>query len=345
MRPENVFRGHSADDMRRHICLLSAALARCPDGQPTSSSLTDSDPRLRKKFNLLQHLATLLTIGTDRDKNAAAVNAVTGSIEPGRIVSVIATRNAHALPNATSDAEIVKLETGNGQDGMASELLTNWFESSGKVDIDQHLREVTAILSYILQRPAPDRPSLEGPFAAWITHRAFMKLAARIENAQQIWGTYPAELMRMWSAHDSSDKMPVYNVSFSNPPSALLVKRLPHYGIQPDDSEGSATSSSHPRFLGPAKAWLSVLVDVLDALQSILTPSGKRVDDSKLDDGKILTMVLELGVLSQMLNSTLLQELRESTFNHKLQMRYDEWQKAKHKTWSKLFGSMILIKI
>ncbi|KAI0372409.1 hypothetical protein BV20DRAFT_1119829 [Pilatotrama ljubarskyi] len=334
MRPENVFQGQSIDDVRRHICLLTVALARYQDGQPTPSSLLDNDPELRKRFTLLRHVSTLLTIGTDSDKNAASVNfAVTGSIETDRIVSIIATQNAPAVLEPTSDAVIVKLEIGNSQGGVLSGLLERWWESSGKTTFDQHLRDITAILSHILQLPAPDRFPLEGPLTYWVTRRAFMTLSARLENAKAIWGRLPAQLMQMWSdAHDDPDQG--YTVSFRDAASSPFAMRLARHGIQPDDSVGSASSSSHSRFSGSAKAWLSVIAAFLDKLQRILIPKGVRTA-VELEKQQTIDVSVALSFLDRILTSTLLEELTRSTFNQKLQDCYNECQKARREKWIK----------
>ncbi|KAI0356993.1 hypothetical protein OH77DRAFT_1588849 [Trametes cingulata] len=333
LRPENVFDGHSADDMRRQICLLTMALAHCPDGPPTSSTLYSSDLGLKKKFNRLCHVATLLTIGTDSDRTAASVNAVTGSVEPDRVVCLIATESGPAAldNNSTSDAEVVKLEVGENRDEIASDLLQNWFERSGKCKFDQHLREITSILSYILGRPAADRPPLLPNLTFWLTRRAFMKLSARLHNANAIWGMDLARLLRLWSDQKRPEEL--IRVSFSAH-TPLFTARLARYGIQPvkpDDSSANS-ESDHSAFSGTRKAWLSVIFSLLSVMQRILLPAGK-MRSAELNGKECLGASVLLDFLHWILTSTLIANLRGDPFNDKLQGYYNDCQKVKHKKW------------
>ncbi|KAI0356998.1 hypothetical protein OH77DRAFT_1477311 [Trametes cingulata] len=333
-KAENVFKGPSADDMRRQICLLTMALARCPDGPPTSSALLSSDLGLKKKLNLLRHVATLLTIGTDSDRTAATVNAaVTGSLEPDRVVCLIATESGPAAldNNSTSDAEVVKLEVGENRDEIASDLLENRFERSGKCKFDQHLREITAILSYILGRPAADRPPLLPKLTFWVTRRAFMKLSARLHNANAIWGKDLAQLLRLWSEQDHPDEPIIVSMRL---PSPIFSSVLADSGIQPAKPEDSThnSKSNHSEFSGTRKAWLSVMSSLLSVLQEILLPGG-RMRGAELDKVESITTSVAIRSLDQILTSNLATKLDGDRFNHKLQGYYNDRQKAKHRKW------------
>ncbi|KAI0357016.1 hypothetical protein OH77DRAFT_1423306 [Trametes cingulata] len=336
-KAENVFKGRTADDMRRQIGLLTVALARCPDGPPTSSALFSNDLGLKKKLNLLRHVATLLTIGTDSDRTAATVNAaVTGSLEPDRVVCLIATESGPAALNtdSTSDAEIVKLEVGENRDEIASDLLENWFERSGKCKFGQHLREITAILSYILGRPAADRLPLLPKLSLWITRRAFMKLSARLHNADAIWGKDLAKLMELWSAHHHSDESIIVSIRSPYP---RLSSVLAKHGIQPVKPDDSTTNSDHSAFSGTRKAWLSVIISLLSALQRILLPAGK-MRSAELSKVECTATSFAIRYLDEILTSNLITKLGGDQFNHELQGYYSNCQKIRHAKWGHLTG-------
>ncbi|KAI0633257.1 hypothetical protein C8Q77DRAFT_1113977 [Trametes polyzona] len=98
---DNVFGpGDTPRGLRRDIGFLTCALSKYKHGESVPAVVSKKDKLAMRKFTLLGHIATLLTIGRAGDRSAATVNAVAGSLEADYVNIVCAVNERPYIPKS-----------------------------------------------------------------------------------------------------------------------------------------------------------------------------------------------------------------------------------------------------
>ncbi|KAI8972227.1 hypothetical protein BD414DRAFT_469660 [Trametes punicea] len=311
----------SPDDLRRDIALLTVIAKQLKDGvtQPGDIKIARSDDKA--KFNILRHISTLLTTGHFRDRTAATVNAVTGLIEPGGVASLICAANERATSEGSPSRPAISSVAVDSEEGRR--LLESWptvKDPPSNGFFETHVEQIGSILSYMLGMPLEERVrirTLERDLRCFMIRRARWKLAARIENAERLWGGHPFAIMRKWYARQSSPFAEA-TVIFRDIDKDLaeLMARHNLFPLAPDQPKCYPLTSTNIGY------WLDALEDplrrILDALGDKKTPPSLR---------KTSAISLAMMDFHALLQSSLFHELKTHGVEDELRSMYMEPKK------------------
>ncbi|KIY69996.1 hypothetical protein CYLTODRAFT_420196 [Cylindrobasidium torrendii FP15055 ss-10] len=254
------------DTLYKEIILMSTALKGTAVGiaaSSTNSSLAE----------IVQAFATLLTVTTPSDSTAANVVAVTGTIAPDTLSTIVIARNRGAQPVDLSPASI--RERAQDED-VISKLMGSI--GQGNPEFQVHLHDVVTFIERLHIASAKDDNSsfhkIRTQFAVFIHCRALEKIIARMKNGEGMWkGGDPLALL---ATRPVSKIAPVH---FKLGMSQTLEEILANRKLR-KNSENLYTVATEN-----AVKWLGVFLDLRSLLDQLIEGT-KQVNSPRSGSGK-----------------------------------------------------------
>ncbi|KAL1941128.1 hypothetical protein VTO73DRAFT_7340 [Trametes versicolor] len=339
---DTVFKGDTPDELRRDIICLTVAAQwlreaqrgdKFRDGRRATSARAASVSTLDKTtLSFLGHIATLLTTGSPEEEDGTAI-AVTGHLEPDGRCSLVCARSERVSSTAAgATSALPKLEK-IPVDSRAAQNLTDDREwapaTSVEKPFDEHLRDVVAIVAYVLGMSRQERQSEHLALLRldlFFIRRAHRKLAARVDIMDRgtRWPGRPLVLMRECYATSPLRFNTTVRLSCKL---ALLGK----HGILPSDpASDRAVPHIYPLTNLNVGQWLTLLEDLLLRLKGALFGGHGKLHEIRevptVDATKEIYVCLH--TLDTILRSDLFKILDGHGMDACLRSRFDQVQRS-----------------